>query len=544
MPIVHERTVKLLERSCEDLSSFIGRYAASMRGAVAAGHPLTAEAGARTLAEGGNAVDACVAAGFASWVCESPLTGPGGGGFMLVHTARDRRSRVLDFFVAAPGLGLAGGAPTEMDEVVVDFAGGATQVFHIGPPSCAVPGAVAGLEAAHRAFGRLPWRAVVEPALELAREGVELTRTQAALHAILDRILRHTPEARHVYGETAALAAGERIVLRDLASTLELLAEQGAHALYRGEFGRALVTHLEGDGGVITAEDLAAYRVVWRRPVCARYGGSDLVSNPPPSSGGVLIAYGLQLLERLPVAPAGSADALAAIVEVMREQTRARSGSFATHLHHGGLAQRLEADLDAAYARVLARLPAPAELAPAGTTHISVVDGAGNAASLSASTGSGSGVVVPGTGIYMNNMLGEPDLTDGRPPRPGRRLTSMMAPTIALGDSGPRLVVGSAGSARLRGAIMQIVVNVLGHGHGVEEAIETPRVHVDGEHVHCEGGLDPRELDRLESRGYELVRWSDRNLFFGGAAAVEVRPDGELRAAGDPRRGGHGIVVE
>jgi len=451
---------------------------------------------------------------------------------------------VLDFFVAAPGLGQADGIGAEMDEVVVDFSDGATQLFHIGPPSCAVPGAAAGLEAAHRAFGRLPWRAVVEPAIELARAGVELTATQASIHAILDRILRHMPEGRRVYGETVALAEGERLVLRDLASTLEQLAAHGADALYRGELARTLVSHVREGGGSITPEDLGAYRAIWRRPVSARYGGSNLVSNPPPSSGGVLIAYGLQLLARLPRAPAGSADAIATIVEVMREQARARGGSFVTHLHHGGLARRLEADLDAAYARVLAGLSAPLELAPAGTTHISVVDSAGNAASLSASTGSGSGVIVPGTGIYLNNMLGEPDLTDGRSLRPGRRLTSMMAPTVALDEAGPRLVVGSAGSARLRGAIMQIVVNVLGHELGVEEAIARPRVHVDGEQVHCEGGHDPAELERLEARGYELVRWRDRNLFFGGAAAVEVRPDGELHAAGDPRRGGHGIVVE
>jgi gamma-glutamyltranspeptidase/glutathione hydrolase len=517
-----------------------------MRGAVAAGHPLTAEAGARALTEGGNAVDACVAAGFASWIAESPLTGPGGGGFMLVHTRRDRRSRVLDFFVAAPGLGQedGSGAGRAMDEVVVDFSDGATQLFHIGPPSCAVPGTVAGLEAAHRAFGRLPWRTVIEPAIELAREGVELTTTQASIHAILDRILRHMPEGRRVYGETMALAEGERLVLRDLGSTLEQLAEHGGEALYRGELGQTLVAHVREGGGAITPADLAAYRPIWRRPVAARFSGSELVSNPPPSAGGVLITYGLQLLGRLPVAPPGSADAIAKLVEVMREQTRARTGRFVTDLHHGGLARRLEADLDAAHERVLARLSAPLELAPAGTTHISVVDAAGNAASLSSSTGSGSGVVVPGTGIYLNNMLGEPDLTDGRALRPGRRLTSMMAPTVALEEAGPRLVVGSAGSARLRGAIMQIVVNVLAHELGVEEAIARPRVHADGDQVHCEGGHDSSELDRLDARGYELVRWRDRNLFFGGAAAVEVRPNGELHAAGDPRRGGHGIVVE
>jgi gamma-glutamyltranspeptidase/glutathione hydrolase len=173
-----------------------------------------------------------------------------------------------------------------------------------------------------------------------------------------------------------------------------------------------------------------------------------------------------------------------------------------------------------------------------------VIDGDGNAASLSTSTGSGSGVIVPGTGIYLNNMLGEYDLMGGRTVPPGRRLTSMMAPSLVIGPGGrPRLVVGSAGSARLRGAIMQIVVNVVEHGLPVDEAIAAARVHVDEPHVHCEGGHDPAALDRLEALGYDVVRWRRHNLFFGGAAAVEVREDGSLAAAGDPRRGGAGVVV-
>jgi gamma-glutamyltranspeptidase/glutathione hydrolase len=176
---------------------------------------------------------------------------------------------------------------------------------------------------------------------------------------------------------------------------------------------------------------------------------------------------------------------------------------------------------------------------------VSAIDGEGNAASLSTSTGSGSGVIVPGTGIYLNNMLGEYDLLGGGSVSPGQRLTSMMAPSIALDARGrPRLVVGSAGSARLRGAIMQIVVNVLEHGFRVEAAIGAPRVHLDEPHVHCEGGHEPEALDRLESWGYDVVRWRRRNLFFGGAAAVEVLADGSLAAAGDPRRGGAGVVVE
>jgi gamma-glutamyltranspeptidase / glutathione hydrolase len=519
-----------------------------MRGAIAAGHPLTAEAGARILTEGGNAVDACVAAALASWVAESPLTGPGAGGFMLVHRTRDRTDRLLDFFVSVPGLGGERRRLAEMEAIDVDFDRESTQVFRIGSAACAVPGAAAGLEAAHRAYGTLPWRRLFEPALQLAREGVELTRAQAYLHAILDVILRHTEEGRRVYGRRSRLVAGDRLVLDDLGTTLEELARKGAAAIYRGTLGRELVRHLRGEGGAITAADLAAYRVVRRRPVRAAFRGHEFVSNPPPSSGGVLIGYGLRLLDALgPAHRPGSAEALSRLVEVMREQGRARRSSFASDLHRGGLAKRLYADeqIRAAVKRVRAGLPGAAESAARGTTHISVVDADGNAASLTASTGSGSGVIVPGTGVHLNNMLGEYDLNPaGAEARPGSRLTSMMAPSLVLRRGRPRLVVGSAGSVRLRGAILQAVVNVIDHGLDVEAAVTAPRVHLEEPHVHCEGGADPAQVDRLEEDGYEVVRWRRRNLYFGGVSAVEVGGGGLLAATGDPRRGGHGIVVE
>jgi gamma-glutamyltranspeptidase/glutathione hydrolase len=521
-----------------------------MKGAVAAGHPLTAEAGARILTEGGNAVDACVAAGFASWVVESPLAGPGGGGFMLVHRAGERSARLLDFFVAVPGLGRRRPGRAAMEEVDVDFDRETSQLFRIGPASVAVPGTAAGLGAAHRAYGSLPWRRLVEPAIELARGGFEMTTAQAYLHTLLDAILRHTSEGSRVYGNGASrLAAGDRVRLSDLAGTLELIAEQGAAAVYRGDLARAVLRHVREAGGELTQADLDAYRVIVRRPVVASFRGRAFVANSPPSAGGVLIAYGLRLLERLgKEVEAGSAEAIARLVEVSREQSRAREEpGFGRGLYRGGLAGRLCSDesVRAAVARIRRRLAVPEEVAsPGGTTHISAVDAAGNAASLSSSIGSGSGVIVPGTGVHLNNMLGEHDLNPaGASARPGRRLTSMMAPSIVLEEGRPRLVVGSAGSARLRGAIMQIVVNVVVHGLPVGEAIDRPRVHADGLQVHCEGGHDPGELDRLEAWGYELTRWRQRNLFFGGASGVELRRDGTLAAAGDPRRGGHGIVV-
>jgi len=507
-----------------------------VKGAIAAGHPLTAEAGARVLADGGSAVDACVAAAFVSWVVESPVTGPGGGGFMLVHRARDRSSRVVDFFVTIPGLGRQRPSVAEMEDVDVGFVE-SSQVFRIGAASCAVPGAPAGLEYVHRVYGTRPWRDLLQPAIELARGGVELTRPQAHLHAVVDLILRHSEEGQAVYGpEGRRLVAGDVLVQSDLARTLELLSEHGSRALYGGEVARAIASHVEERGGAITLRDLEEYRVIRRRPVRVPFSGYEFESNPPPSTGGVLIGYGLRMVDRLgPGGPPGSAEAIARLVEIMREQNRVRGARFGRDLRRGGLSKRLYDDrqLAAAIERV------------GGTTQISVVDADGNAASCTASTGSGSGVVVPGTGIHLNNMLGEFDLAASPgADRPGMRMTSMMAPSVVLRDGAPRLVVGSAGSLRLRGAIMQIVVDVATHGMPVEQAIDYPRVHLQDQDVHCEGGADPAELDRLEQMGYDVVRWRRRNLYFGGAAAVEIRSDGNLAAAGDPRRGGAGLVVE
>jgi gamma-glutamyltranspeptidase/glutathione hydrolase len=520
-----------------------------MNGAVAAGHPLTAQAGARILAEGGNAVDACIAAAVVSWVTESPLTGPGAGGFMLVHRARDRTDRLLDFFVESPGRGLAPETPPAMEAVDVAFDAANLQRFWIGAASCAVPGTVAGLAEAHRLYGTAPWKELLAPAIEHARAGIELSPMQARLHTILDPVLRHSPGLRKIYGGSAPLTAGDRIAMADLSTTLELLAAGGPGVLYRGELGRRVSESVRYSGGLLTEEDLAAYRVIRRMPVRAAYRGHEFASNPPPSSGGVLIAFALAVLERLgPGGPPGSTAAVDRLASVMREASRIRSGRFMRGLYRGGLAASLLSDRRVREAeeriRLGARGLAPESAGLPSTTHVSVVDAAGNAASHSASTGCGSGHVVPGTGIHLNNMLGEADLNpSGARRTPGRRLTSMMAPSMLLRDGRPTLVVGSAGSERLRGAILQIVVNVVDHGLPVAEAVSAPRVHVDAGRLHLEGGFEPAVVDELGASGHEVVRWRERNLYFGGASAVALADRGGLQAAGDPRRGGEGIIV-
>jgi gamma-glutamyltranspeptidase / glutathione hydrolase len=520
-----------------------------MKGAVAAGHPLTAQAGAQILEQGGNAVDACIAAAFVSWVAESPLTGPGGGGFMLVHRARDARDFLLDFFVAIPGRGLPAAEGGEMVTVEVPFDERTVQLFRIGAAACGVPGAVAGLAEAHHRYARLPWAELVAPGVEAARGGVELNAAQAFLHDILDVALRYEPEGRRIYGDEAPLAAGERLVMEDLARTLEHLAAEGADAFYRGELARRISETVRGGGGRITEEDLAGYRVIRRRPVRAPYRKAEFVSNPPPSAGGLLVAFALAVLDRLGPMPAhGGAEAISLLARAMHEATRARGGGFVSELYRGGAATRL-LDPDrlreaALAARQGAWVPAREAAGVPSTTHISVVDADGNAASLSSSTGCGSGVLVPGTGIQLNNMLGEEDLNpSGAVERVGERLTSMMAPSLVLAGGRPHLVVGSAGSIRLRAAILQIVVNVLDHGMSVAEAIDAPRVHLEGDTLQLEGGVDETVAGRLEQEGYRVARWAGRNLYFGGASAVALRESGGLEAAGDPRRSGAGVVV-
>ena len=446
-----------------------------MPGAIAAGHPATADAGALVLAEGGNAVDACIAAAFVAFVTEGPLAGPTGGGFVLVHEPGAPTS-LLDCFFAVPSQALGA-----MEEVVIDFADAGTQTFHVGDGSVALPGLVHGLAEAHRRHASRPWADLLERAIELARTGFVRDEARAFLHGILTQILLRTDAGRRIYGDP------QRVVTTDLVPTLERIRDVGAAAVAEllPEF----------------ADDLESYAVIDRRPVDATVLSRSVRTTPTPSRGGTIVVDILEALET-----AGAAGP--------HDQARAIGQAYGTS------------------ARGLLT----------GTTHVSVVDESGMAVGLSMTLGSGSGVFRGGS--QLNNMLGELDVIGSEPREPGERLPSMMTPTLVLDGERARLVLGSAGSVRLAGAIAQVVWRVVGEGLPVAEAVNAPRMHVDGRELHLEGGWPDDVAAQLEAAGvWDVVRWSDRNLFFGGVSAVEVRADGSAAAAGDPRRGGHGRVV-
>ena len=442
-----------------------------MGGAIAAGHPLTAEAGARVLREGGNAVDALLAAAFTAFVTEGPLTGPTGGGFALVHEPSGRTT-MLDCFFQAPTARLG-----EMEELLIDFGDSGTQVFHIGEGSVAVPGLLAGLEQMHAQFASRDWGDLVEPAIAVAREGFERDEQRVTLHRILEGILQRDDGGRRIYGDPSWVRTA------DACPTLELVRDRGAAAC-----AELLPEY---------ADDLGSYRVRSVEPLELPVLGRSIRSMP--SQGGFVVQRILGLLA------AHEGDPL------LESEARAVADAYGP----------------------LGSGPLP------GTTHVSVVDGSGLAAGLSSTLGSGSGVFRSGT--QLNNMLGELDVIGPGEKSPGERLASMMTPTLVLDAARPQLVIGSAGSVRLAGAIAQVTWRFL-RGMHVADAIRAPRLHVEGTTLHLEGGWPDGDVVALPA-SWDVNRWDGLNLFFGGVQAVESTADGAFQAAGDPRRGGVGIVV-
>ena len=480
---------------------------------MAAGHPLTAEVGAQVLRGGGNAVDATVAAMLTSFVTEALLTGLGAGGYMMV-AGPGVEPTLLDFFAQAPTR-LGDGSEAELLALEVSF-GDAAQVFHIGPASCAAYGTPAGVCEANRRWGTVSLDRLAEPAARLARQGVAVNAAQAYVAELLDELLTSTPECAALWAPAGrVLREGETFRSDELGEALERLGLEGEEPFYRGDVAGAVGEWLGERGGSLRPADLAGYRAIAREPVRIGYRGRTILTNPPPAAGGTLLAYALGLLDRQPSPPA-----LSGIVEAMQAAQSERTEEFLEGLSQDGFLERFMGS----------RL--------GSTTHIAVIDGDGLACSATCTNGECSGVIVPGTGIHLNNIMGEEDLNPhGFHLHPaGRRMPSMMAPTVVMHGGEVELVLGSAGSNRIRSALLQTILGVVDRGLGVIEAVEAPRFHFEDGVVFAEPGIDLSGL----APGTRTVRFGARNLFFGGVQAALCR-DGALSGAGDPRRGGAAV---
>ncbi len=456
-------------------------------------------------------MDAALGAGFAAAVVEPGLTSLGGGGFLLSRRPGGT-AEVLDFFVDAPGHGLP---MTELaphfTPVTVVFSD-AEQIFHAGYGSVAVPGVLNGYLAAHQRLGRLPLAEVVAPAKARARRGAVLSETQAEVLRLLQAILGLTPEAAHLYlRHGAPPKAGEVFANPQYATFLDQLGEVDPDGWTDLPQTPDAIAAMRAHGGLLTAEDLRQYEVRAREPHVVSYRGARLTTNPPPSFGGSIVCAALT---RLDGTDHGQAPAARALVEALHDATEAQKS----------------------------RTPTPTSTK--GTTHVSVIDGDGMVASMTTSNGSCSGVLVPGTGVQLNNMMGESDLhPDGfHDAEPGTRVASMMAPSILDLADGSTVAIGSGGSERIRSALLQTVTQLVA-GRPLDASVAAPRVHFDGTTSQLEHDVSEDVALELADVG-PVNRWSRRSMYFGGVNAVRRHPDGRLEAAGDARRDGAGAVID
>jgi gamma-glutamyltranspeptidase / glutathione hydrolase len=455
-----------------------------------------------------------VAAMLTSFVAESLLTGLGAGGHMLV-AGGGLQPTLLDFFVQAPTR-LGDGSEVELQRIDVSF-GDAQQVFHIGPASCGVYGTPAGVCEAVRRWGTVSLEDLAAPAAALAREGVVLNASQAYVAEILADLLTSTPESAALWApDGQLLREGGLLRNPELGEALLRLGRDGAEPFYRGDIATAVCDWLGERGGSLRKADLVDYAAIEREPVKIAYRDREILTNPPPAAGGTLLAYALALLDRAPAPPT-----LRAVVDAMAAAQSERTPAFVEGLAEDGFLERFLAS----------RL--------GSTTHISVIDADGCACSVTCTNGEGSGVVVPGTGMHLNNVMGEEDLNPlGFHLHPaGRRMPSMMAPSVVTRDGEVELVLGSAGSNRIRSALLQTIVAVVDHGLSVVDAVEAPRVHFEDGVVFAEPGIDLGEL-----AGERIVSFGALNLFFGGVQAALRRESG-ITGAGDPRRGGAALTA-
>jgi gamma-glutamyltranspeptidase/glutathione hydrolase len=530
-------------------------------GMVASGHPLASEVGADVLARGGNAIDAAVAVGFALAVVLPEAGNIGGGGY-LVHRDAKGSAVALDYRETAPA------AATR--DMYLGAAGELTDRSRYGHLASGVPGSVAGLAAMHERLGSLPWRELVEPAIELARGHVFDEARRMNREAAVEKLERFPSSVELLLPGGVLPEVGSTFANPDLARTLERIAERGAPGFYSGETADLIVAEMERGGGIITREDLAAYEPRWREPLRVEYRGNTLWTMPPSSSGGVTLAMILNLLGGWDILPRfGDASLYNLEIEAMRwayvDRNRWLGDPDFVDIPLDRLLSKTYADeLRGRIAPGTAgKTPIEPVAPPAGestqTTHYSIVDGEGNAAAVTTTINSlyGNGVVVAGAGFLLNDEMDDFAAKPGFPNQfglvqgesnaiePGKRMLSSMCPTIVADRRGRlSMVVGTPGGATIITSVFQVITNVIDHRMTLAQAVSAPRIHHQAlpDKVFFEpAGLTDEARERLTAMGYTL---EEREEWSGDIQAIARSSEGGWIGVADPRRGGGAVGVD
>ncbi|MDN5212408.1 gamma-glutamyltransferase [Fulvivirgaceae bacterium BMA12] len=507
-------------------------------GVIASGDPLTSQAGCEILKAGGNAYDAAVGATLMSFVAGSAITSAGGGGFMLAMPYQ-KRATLFDFFTQTPK---HKGKKERLDfyPVTLNF-GDSTQTFHIGLASAAVPGNFAGLFHVHRRLGKIPFREIAIPAIEAAKNGVTVTSYIHNNINLVSPVINVCDTSRSIYlPDGKALAIGEKYALPYFSDLLEYMADNGVREFYEGEVAQRIVKDAGDLGGYLTMDDFRSFEVYERKPLSLNYRGFEILTNPPPSAGGVLIAFMLKLLEQVSLSnfDYGSPGHLENLVKVMLLSNRARADKLDGHGYKDDvLAQFLSDD----HLRLFGDELLKNKRTPGNTTHVTVVDNEYNIATVTTSFGEGSGYTVPGTNIMLNNMLGEEDLNPQgfhRWPE-NQRITSMMSPTIVLDRQKPFLAMGSGGANRIKTAILQVITNLIDFSLPLSDAVNNGRIHCENNMIDIEPGIDPSVIDSMAVlNGIKKNYFERKSMYFGGVHCIKIDDGGGLVGAGDQRREG------
>lgn len=512
-----------------------------MLGVIASGHPVTCRAGADMLRRGGTAVDAALAACAMSSVTEPGLTSLGGGGLAIVHEGESGRNRVFDFFADMPGLGLDELELSGIEEVVVDYEG-ALETYLVGMGTAALPGVLPGILYIHEELGRLPLADVLAPAIRVSREGVIITPFQARCLYLFRDLLGLGAEARKIFfRDGGTVKVGDTLTNPLMARLLEKFGSGDWREVLADEFYAPILKHMETAPGLITAADLEHYTPIERSPLEISCMGFDLITTPPPSIGGLRIAFLLKLMERhgLDGVERATPEFVELLARCQASTDAMRREVMDGHVHDKHLAEEVlsEECLDRFENAALVSKP---PVSAGNTTQISVTDAEGTAVSLTTTSGESTGHTVPGTGVLYNNMLGESDINpDGCQANPvGKRLPSSMSPSMMLADGEVFGVLGTGGSSRIITAIVQVALNHGVFGLDARSSVEAPRAHYEGGVLQMEAGFPAATVERLK-RTFKVNEWDRIDRYFGGVHMTTGRT-----GVGDTRRGGHFMAVE